>query len=286
MRPFNRLPFRAKTRPFAAATGSLALSLGLCAAAVALLSGATSPHSAFAALYPHDGRRLMNEADYLRFSGAGVLICQTDMGTIERGAAAWLIGARDLVVLNAHNFVDKRLRPTRPVSDCYFQIGEESGAFEPESLKLGADVATKALHITDDWALLRLAQPLSERITPQPPPDAADVATGAAPLAVTMVSPAGHSNSTLATSAESCEIRQIDPPSEGGVRRARHNCNDGYGGSGSGLFTPDGKLIALHSASLDMNQRRPFDMEAHYGSALLFEGALLEAIRKELAARP
>ena len=69
------------------------------------------------------------------------------------------------------------------------------------------------------------------------------------------------------------------------MRRARHNCNDGYGGSGSGLFTQDGRLIALHSASLDMNQRRPFDIEAHYGSALLFEGALLDAIRKELAAR-
>lgn len=261
------------------------LLFAVSAVAIAILAGATIRRPALAALYPRDARRLMDEQDYRRYPGAGVLICQTDMGTIERGAAAWLIGARDLVVLNAHNFVDKLLRPTRPVTDCYFQIGDESAAFEPESLKLGADAATKALHITDDWALLRLAQPLTERINPQPAPDAAGVTTGAAPLSVMMVSPAGHANSPLATSAEACEIKQIDPPSEGGVRRARHNCNDGYGGSGSGLFTQDGRLIALHSASLDMNQRRPFDIEAHYGSALLFEGALLDAIRKELAAR-
>lgn len=267
------------------ATASIAPLLCVAVALLGMASGVAMRPTAPAALYPQDARRLMDEEDYRRFPGAGVLICQTDMGTIERGGAAWLIGARDLVVLNAHNFVDKLLRPTRPVTDCYFQIGEESGAFEPQSLRLGADPTAKALHITDDWALLRLAQPLSESIIPQPAPDAASVATGATSLPVTMVSPAGHSNSPLATSAEACEIRQIDPPSEGGVRRARHNCNDGYGGSGSGLFTQQGQLIALHSASLDMNQRRPFDIEAHYGSALLFEAALADAIKKELSMR-
>jgi hypothetical protein len=70
------------------------------------------------------------------------------------------------------------------------------------------------------------------------------------------------------------------------VRRARHDCNDGYGGSGSGLFSEDGRLIAMHSASLDMNLTRPFDMETHYGSAILFEGDLAKAIREAIAAKP
>jgi hypothetical protein len=39
--------------------------------------------------------------------------------------------------------------------------------------------------------------------------------------------------------------------------RARHDCNDGYGGSGSGLFDEAGHLIAMQSASLDMNCRLP-----------------------------
>jgi hypothetical protein len=38
-------------------------------------------------------------------------------------------------------------------------------------------------------------------------------------------------------------------------------------------------MIAMHSASLDMNRQRPFDIETHYGSALLFEGDLAQAIR-------
>jgi hypothetical protein len=65
----------------------------------------------------------------------------------------------------------------------------------------------------------------------------------------------------------------------------RHDCNDGYGGSGSGLFTEDSRLIAMHSASLDMNQKRPFDIETHFGSAMLFEGELAEAIR-DAASKP
>ncbi len=41
----------------------------------------------------------------------------------------------------------------------------------------------------------------------------------------------------------------------------------------------------MHSASLDMNQKRPFDIETHYGSAMLFEGELAEAIR-DAASKP
>ena len=232
-----------------------------------------------AALYPRDARRLMEEEDYRHYPGAGVLFCRTEEGTLERASAAWLIGSRQLVVLNAHNFIDRNLQSTRPVSDCFFQINDETADFDPTSLCLGVDWASRSLHITDDWALLRLKHALSEKTTPQPIPDAAKVATGAFALPVIMVSPAGHSNYRQITSIESCTIRQIDAPSEDGIRRARHDCNDGYGGSGSGLFSQDGRLIAMHSASLDMNARRPFNIETHYGSALLFEGALLEAIR-------
>jgi hypothetical protein len=70
------------------------------------------------------------------------------------------------------------------------------------------------------------------------------------------------------------------------VVRLLLDCNDGYGGSGSGLFTEDGRLIAMHSASLDMNAKRPFDIETHYGSALLFEGELLEAIKSDVEKTP
>ena len=234
------------------------------------------------ALYPHDGRRLMQEEDYHHYPGAGVLFCRTEERTLERASAAWLIGSRQLVVLNAHNFIDRNLQPTRPVSDCFFQINDEAADFDPTSLCPGVEKASQSLHITDDWALLRLKYPVSEKIAPQPIPDAAGVATGAFDLPVTMVSPAGHANYRQMTSIESCTIRQIDAPSEDGIRRARHDCNDGYGGSGSGLFSQDGRLIAMHSASLDMNARRPFNIESHYGSALLFEGALLEAIRENL----
>lgn len=231
------------------------------------------------ALYPEDGRRLMSEADTTRFTGAGVLMCYSDYGTLERGAAAWLIGSHDLVVLNAHNFVDRKLVPTRPVTDCFFRIGGGDYYFDADSLRIGASVESKGLHITDDWALLRLLQPTPDNVQPQPIPDASDILTGAA-MNVTMVSPAGHSNTRLPATVESCAIHRIDEPTEGHVRRARHDCNDGYGGSGSGLFSEDGRLIALHSASLDMNWTRPFDIETHYGSAILFEGDLANAIRE------
>ena len=100
-----------------------------------------------------------------------------------------------------------------------------------------------------------------------------------------MVSPAGHSNTRLVATTESCDVYRVDEPTEGHIRRVRHDCNDGYGGSGSGLFTEDGRLIAMHSASLDMNRKRPFDIETHYGSAMLFEGELAEAIR-DAASKP
>ena len=64
----------------------------------------------------------------------------------------------------------------------------------------------------------------------------------------------------------------------------RHDCNDGFGGSGSGLFDMTGRLLAMQSASLSMNARRPFDIEFHYGSAMLFEGGLLEAIEARVRA--
>lgn len=233
------------------------------------------------ALYPQDGRRLMSEADAVRFAGAGMLMCYSDYGTLERGAAAWLIGSHDLVVLNAHNFVDRKLVPTHPVTDCFLRIGGGDYYFDADSLRIGASVESKALHITDDWALLRLIQPTPDNVRPQPIPDASDIVTGAG-MKVTMVSPAGHSNTRLPATVEACAIHRIDEPTESHVRRARHDCNDGYGGSGSGLFSEDGRLIALHSASLDMNSTRPFDIETHYGSAILFEGDLAKAIREAM----
>ncbi len=42
----------------------------------------------------------------------------------------------------------------------------------------------------------------------------------------------------------------------------------------------------MHSASLDMNAKRPFDIETHYGSALLFEGELLEVIKSDVQKKP
>lgn len=235
-----------------------------------------------AALYPEDGRRLLTDADLARYPGAGVLMCYSDFGTLERGAAAWLVGAHDLVVLNAHNFVDRKLVPTHPVTDCFFRIAEGDYYFDADSLRIGALVKTKGLHITDDWALLRLPRPTPDDVKPQPAPDVGDIGTGAG-MKVVMVSPAGHSNSRIPATLESCMIRRIDEPTESHVRRARHDCNDGYGGSGSGLFSEDGRLIAMHIASLDMNLRRPFDMETHYGSAILFEGDLARAIRDAIA---
>jgi len=256
------------------------VALTLIGAALARLGAGT----ALAALYPNDRRKAMTEADAARFAGAGVLMCYSDFGTLERAAAAWLIASHDLVVMNAHNFVDRRLVPTHPVTNCFFRIAGGDYYFDADSLRIGASVESKGLHITDDWALLRLLQPTPESVKPQPTPDVSDIATGAR-FKVRMVSPAGHSNTRLAATTESCDIYRVDEPTEGHMRRARHDCNDGYGGSGSGLFTEEGRLIAMHSASLDMNQKRPFDIETHYGSALLFEGELAEAIR-EAAAKP
>ncbi|WP_292530921.1 serine protease [Methylocystis sp.] len=250
------------------------VALMLIGAALARI-GAQTAH---AALYGDDRRKAMTEADIDRFAGAGVLMCYSDYGTLERAAAAWLIASHDLVVMNAHNFVDRRLAPTHPVTNCFFRIAGGDYYFDDDSLRIGASVESKGLHITDDWTLLRLLQPTPDAVKPQPAPDVSDVATGAR-LKVLMVSPAGHSNTRLAATTESCDIYRVDEPTEGHVRRARHDCNDGYGGSGSGLFTEDGRLIAMHSASLDMNQKRSFDVETHYGSALLFEGELAEAIR-------
>ncbi len=271
---------RARERPNIGAAAFVAASL-----AIVILGAATRfDLSRLVALYPRETRRLMLDEDYRRYPGAGVLMCRTEEGVPERAAAAWLVGDRGLVVLNAHNFVDRRLRPTRPVDDCFFHIGERDYDFEPDSLRFGFAAASDSLHITDDWAVIRLRGAVDAEVAPQPLPDGPALPTGPASLRVVMVSPAGHSNFRRATSIEDCEIRQIDEPSEDGIRRARHDCNDGYGGSGSGLFSADGRLIAMHSASLDMNSRRDFDLERHYGSALLFEGAILDAIRRTLRA--
>lgn len=261
---------------------SMRLRLGpvACCVAVLALSDPTIFEARISeiALYASDKRRMMTDEDAARYAGAGVLMCYSDFGALERGAAAWLIGAHDLVVLNAHNFVDRALAPSHPVRDCFFRIAGGDYYFDDDSLRIGASVESGALHITDDWALLRLMQPTPEAVKPQPVPDTSDIKGGPG-MKVTMVSPAGHSNSRLPATTESCAIHRVDEPSEGHVRRVRHDCNDGYGGSGSGLFTEDGRMIAMHSASLDMNWRRPFDIETHYGSAILFEGDFAQAIR-------
>ncbi|GEP01207.1 hypothetical protein GCM10007887_35170 [Methylobacterium haplocladii] len=238
---------------------------------------------ALAALYPHDGRRDMTGADNQRYLGAGVLYCRRPDGVPQKAAAAWLIGDPSLVVLNAHNFRNRRMETTRDVSDCFFQIGGRNHVFESGSLHLGTPPDARSLHITDDWAILRLADPVAG-VPPQPVPDASDLPTGTGDRPVVMVSPGGHENYRGPSSLETCFVRQIDPPSEDEIRRVRHDCNDGFGGSGSGLFDATGRMLAMQSASLSMNSRRPFDIEFHYGSALLFEGELLKAIRQEIAA--
>lgn len=235
------------------------------------------PPRRMAALYPHDGRRDLTGADFDRFRGAGILWCRNRDGVPQKAAAAWLIADPSTVVLNAHNFRDRRLAVTRSVADCYFQIGGRNYDFEPDSLVLGTAPGADGLHITDDWAILRLTRPAEA--VPQPLPDPPDLPIGDIALPVTMVSPAGHGNYRGPSSLERCAIRRIDPPSEDAIRRARHDCNDGYGGSGSGLFDEAGRLVALQSASLAMNSRSRFDIEFHYGSALLFEGGLLAALR-------
>ena len=236
------------------------------------------------ALYPEDHRRAMTEADFARFRGAGVLYCRDDGNVPRKAAASWLIGSRSLVMMNAHNFRDRRGEVTRGIEGCFFQIGGENYDFDSKSMQLGISRAATALHITDDWALVRLARDVNAAIEPQPIPKAPDIPTGRTTIPVTMVSPAGHANlRNLPSSIESCAIKEVDPPSEDGIRRVRHDCNDGFGGSGSGIFDEAGHLIAMQSASLDMNRRLPFDIELHYGSALLIEGKLLDAIRREVA---
>jgi len=237
-----------------------------------------------AALYPQDGRRDLTGADLERYPGAGVLFCHGADGIPRKAAAAWLIGDPSVVVLNAHNFRNRRLETTREVGDCFFQIAGRNYDFVPDSIELGALPDSKALHITDDWAILRLLRPV-EGARPQPLPTAPVLEEGPMRLPIVMVSPGGHENYRGPASLETCAIRQVDPPSEGHIRRLRHDCNDGFGGSGSGLFDEAGRLVAMQSASLSMNARKPFDIEFHYGSALAFEGDLLVALRKAVAAQ-
>ncbi|MGU3538791.1 serine protease [Methylobacterium sp. A54F] len=257
-----------------------ARTLGVLLLAIAADSGAAAPDTTrTAALYPQDSRRDLTGPDLARYRGAGVLWCRRPDGVPQKAAAAWLAADPSLVLLNAHNFRNRQLEVTRPVSACYFQIGGRNYDFVPESLRLGTAADAQRLHITDDWAILRLATPADA--APQPLPESPALATGDVSVPVVMVSPAGHENYPGPSSLERCTIHRIDPPSEGAVRRARHDCNDGYGGSGSGFFDAQDRLIAMQSASLSMNSRHAFDIEYHYGSALLIEGAVLEALRQE-----
>jgi hypothetical protein len=258
---------------------SLLLQAAAMITALAAFGPVCAEPARLAALYPRDGRRDLTSADFERYKGAGTLWCHRPDGVPQKAAAAWLIADPSIVVLNAHNFRDRKLGVTRSISDCYFQIAGRNYDFVPSSLLLGTAANARSLHITDDWAILRLTQPADA--IPQPLPDPQDLPTGDVSLPITIVSPAGHENYRGATSLEHCMIRRIDPPSEDGIRRVRHDCNDGYGGSGSGLFDEAGRLIAMQSASSVMNAKRAFDPEFHYGSALIFEGELLTTLRRE-----
>lgn len=239
-----------------------------------------------AALYPDDKRHPMTSEDYRRYPGAGVLFCRDEQGMARKAAASWLIGSRRLVMMNAHNFRNPAAEATRTIDECFFQIAGRNYDFAPDSLELGIGRDAKRLHITDDWALARLREPVDLNAAPQPVPKAPSLETGGGIVEVTMVSPAGHANFMEPSSIETCAIHEIDPPTEDGIRRARHDCNDGYGGSGSGLFDEAGHLIAIQSASLDMNRRLAFDIGSHYGSAILIEGTLLDAIIQNINAHP
>lgn len=118
----------------------------------------------------------------------------------------------------------------------------------------------------------------------QPLPEPPGVPTIEVSMRVTTVSAAGHENYRGPSSLGQCTIRRIDPPSEDAIRRARHDRNDGYGGSGSGLFDEAGRLIAMQSASSVMNAKHGFDPEFHHGSALLLEDQLITSL-KSLARR-
>lgn len=226
----------------------------------------------------------MSGVDFKRYAGAGVMYCRTRHGVIRKAAAAWLIGGRDIVVLNAHNFYDRKMRPTTAITNCHYAIGGQNYDFDPLSLRIGAQPGATRLEINNDWALARLVRPVDNgAIEPQPIPRVR-VPTGRVDMRVVMVSPAGHENFGSPSSIEACVAHSIDAPSRNGVRRIRHDCSDGYGGSGSGIFDSEGRLLAMHSASLNINLKRPFDPERHYGSAIVFEGDLVEAIRAAVSA--
>jgi hypothetical protein len=270
----------------------MAVSLVTGAVAIGGFAAAMTPFSSGpakiepAALYPDDRRRPMTSEDYRRYPGAGVLFCRDEGGVPRKAAASWLIGSRRLVMMNAHNFRNPAAEVTRTIDECFFQIAGRNYDFSSDSLELGVGRDAKRLHITDDWALARLREPVDWNAAPQPAPKAPSLETGGGTVEVTMVSPAGHANFTGPSSIETCAIHEIDPPTEDGIRRARHDCNDGYGGSGSGLFDEAGHLIAMQSASLDMNRRLAFDIGSHYGSAILIEGRLLDAIMQNINAPP
>ena len=109
----------------------LTRSLPALAAAVLVLPVAALSEVRLAALYLLDGRRDLTGADLDRYKGAGVLWCRRPDGVPRRAAAAWLVADPSVVVLNAHNFRDRRLDVTRQVSDCYFQIAGRNYAFVP-----------------------------------------------------------------------------------------------------------------------------------------------------------
>jgi len=255
-------------------------------AAVSILSSEMHRRSdAAAALYLQDRRHAMQEADYQHYAGAGVLFCRDVNHVPRKAASAWLIGTRRLVLMNAHNFRDRHAVETRRLDECFFKIGGKNYAFVPDSLYLGINNSATALHITDDWALALLTTETDMITMPQRIPSAVNLPTGPTNVGVTMVSPGGHENFSEDSSIESCAIHFIDAASEDDMRRIRHSCNDGFGGSGSGLFDEGGRMIAMQSASLDMNRRFAFDVEVHYGSALVIEGQLVKSI-KDMAESP
>jgi hypothetical protein len=82
---------------------------------------------------------------------------------------------------------------------------------------------------------------------------------GAVLVRMTMVSPAGHARYRGPSSLARCTIRRGDPATEDVIRRARHDCKDGDGGSGFGPFDEAGRLITRQSASSVMNANHGFD---------------------------
>ncbi|WP_315766447.1 hypothetical protein [Bradyrhizobium sp. SZCCHNS2005] len=161
-----------------------------------VLLGLTHPHGIKpmpVALYLEEHRRAMSSSDYRRSPGAGVLLCRDDARLFQKAAAAWLIGSRSPVMMNAHHFRDSHGLQTRSINDCCFQIGGKSYDFGGD-LQLGIPPDADALHITDDWALARLAHALGADVAPQPVPKASTLTTSNGVLQVTVVSPAGHGN--------------------------------------------------------------------------------------------